>query len=104
MAISGSDPVHDLNQALFGVRRPQGAEKRVGEAPTRSTGNSVDTVAFSPEIKEREAVITQIHALPDIRIDQVSSIHQALADGQLHIDGERVAASVIRETILNAVA
>lgn len=104
MAISGSDPVHDLNQALFGVRRAQGTEKRLGEATPQSTGNSRDTVAFSPEIKERDAVIKQIHALPDIRVDKLSPIQQALADGQFHIDGDLLAGGVIRETVLNAVA
>lgn len=104
MAISGSDPVHDLNQALFGVRRSQGTEKRASEATSQSAGNSLDTVAFSPEIKEREAVIKQIHALPDIRVDQLSPIQQALADGDYYIDGDRLAAGVIRETVLNAVA
>ncbi len=104
MAISGPDPVHDLNQALFGVRRSQGTEKRVGEATSQSTGHSLDTVAFSPESKERDAVIKQIHELPDIRVDQLTPIHQAIADGQYHIDGHRLAAGVIRETVLNAVA
>ena len=104
MAISGSDPVNDLNQALFGVRRPQGEEKRVGAAPTQSTGRIGDTVAFSPEVKERESVVNQIRALPDIRVNQLSSVQQALAAGTLHVDGERLAAGIIRETVLNAVA
>jgi len=104
MAISGSGPVHDLNQALFGVRRSQDTDKRVGEATSQSTGSRLDTVAFSSEIKERDAVIKQIHALPDIRVDKLSSIQQTLADGQFHIDGDRLAGGVIRETVLNAVA
>jgi len=104
MAISGPDPVHDLNQALFGVRRSQGTEKRAGEATSQSSGTTLDTVAFSPESKERDAVIKQIHELPDIRVDQLVPIQQALADGQYHIDGHRLAAGVIRETVLNAVA
>ena len=104
MTISGSDPVNDLNQALFGVRRPQVGDRRSGEAQTQSVGERRDTVVFSPEIKEREALVSQIRALPDIRIDQVSSIQQALADGQLHVDGSRLAAGVIKETVLNAVA
>ena len=103
MAISGSDPVNDLNQALFGVRRPQGGDKRTGEAPTPSTGSIGDTVAFSPETKEREAVVNQIRALPDVRVEQMSSVEQALAAG-LRVDGKRIAAGVIRETVLNAVA
>jgi len=104
MAISGSDPVHNLNHALFGVRRAHETEKRVGEGTSQATGTSRDTVAFSPEIKEREAVIQQIHALPDIRVDQISSIQQTLADGQYFVDGERLANGVIRETLFNAVA
>lgn len=104
MAISGSDPVHDLNQALFGVRPSPATDKRAGEAKSQSNGNSLDTVAFSPETKERESVIKQIHALPDIRVNQISSIQQTLADGQYYIDGDRLAKGVIRETVLNAVA
>ncbi len=103
MPISGSDPVNDLNQALFGVRRPQAGEVRSGEAPP-STGNAGDTVALSPEFKEREAVVNQIRALPDVRADKLSSVQQALAAGQLHVDKERLAAGVILETVLNAVA
>lgn len=104
MTISGSDPVNDLNQALFGVRRPQGGDKRQGEAASQLNGKTGDTVAFSPEVKEREAVVNQIRELPDVRIDQLSSVQEALAAGQLQIDGERLAAGVIRETVLNAVA
>jgi len=104
MAISGSDPVNDLNQALFGVRRPQGRDTRAGEALTQSTGRSGDTVDFSPAVQEHEAVAKQIRALPDIRVDQLSSVQQALAAGTLHVDGERLAAGVIREAVLNAVA
>ena len=104
MAISGSDPVNDLNQALFGVRRPQGGNPRSGETGTPSTGNTGDTLVLSPEFKERESVAKQIRALPDVRVDQLSSIQQALAAGQLQVDGERLAAGVIRETVLNAVA
>jgi flagellar biosynthesis anti-sigma factor FlgM len=103
MAISGSDPVNDLNQALFGVRRPPGGGTRSGEAATSSAGKAEDIVALSQEFKERESVVSQIQALPDVRVDQLSSIQQALAEGQLHVDGERLAASVIRETVLNAV-
>ncbi len=104
MAISGSDPVNDLNQALFGVRRPQGGNARSGDSVTPSTGNTGDTLVLSPEFKEREAVAKQIRELPDVRVDQLSSIQQALAAGELHVDGERLAAGVIRETVLNAVA
>ncbi len=104
MAISGSDPVNDLNQALFGVRRPQGGDKRAGDSPTQSPGRIGDTVAFSPEIKEWDAVLKQIRALPDVRVDQLASVQQALAAGLLQVDGERLAAGVIRETVLNAVA
>lgn len=104
MAISGSDPVNDLNQALFGVRRPQGGDKRTGDASTTpSVGRIGDTVAFSPGIMEREAVVNQIRALPDIRVEQLALVQQALASGQLHVDGDRLAAGVIREIILNAV-
>ena len=104
MAISGSDPVSDLNQALFGVRRPQSGEKRSGEVPSQSTGHPGDTVVFSSAIKEQESVINQIHALPDIRVDYVESIQKALEAGDHHVDGVRIAAGVIRETVLNAVA
>jgi flagellar biosynthesis anti-sigma factor FlgM len=104
MAISGSDPVNDLNQALFGVRRPQGGDTRSGDASTSKTGKTGDVVALSPEFKERESVVNQIHGLPDVRVHQLSSIQKALNEGQLQVDGERVAAGVIRETVLNAVA
>ena len=104
MTISGSDPIHDLNQALFGIRRPQGGDTRSGDTTSPSAGNSGDTVALSQEIKEREALVSQIQALPDVRIDQVSPLKEALAAGRFHIDGERLAAGVIRETVLNAVA
>jgi anti-sigma28 factor (negative regulator of flagellin synthesis) len=104
MAISGSDPVNDLNQALFGVRRAQAGDKRPGDAASPSPGHAGDTVVFSSAIKERESVVNQIHALPDIRVDYVASIQKALDAGEHHVEAVRVAAGVIRETVLNAVA
>jgi len=104
MAISGSDPVNDLNQALFGVRRPQEDGRHRGESTTSLTRSTGDVVAFSQEVKEREAVVNRIRALPDVRVDQLSSVQQALDSGQLQVDGERLAAGVIRETVFNAVA
>ena len=74
MAISGSDPVNDLNQALFVVRRPPGGDTRSGDVATSSAGKTGDIVALSSEFKEREAVVNQIQALPDVRVDQLSSI------------------------------
>ena len=104
MAISGSDPVNDLNHALFGIRPTPEGEKRSGEILSAAPSKAGDTVAFSQETQERETLVNQIRALPDIRVDQLSSIQKALASGQHQVDGERVASGVIRETVLNAVA
>ena len=105
MTIPGSDPINDLKQVFLGLNKTEGTEgpqyKKVAGQTSNVPG---DAVNFSTELKEREAIIQQVQALPDIREAQIQSIREALAQGQTLGNGELVAAGVIKETILNTVA
>ena len=103
MAIPGLDSVQGFNHPFVGPRK---TEERVGD-PQRTTGQrggvQSDSVAISSELRERQALIDRIHALPDIRLDKISPVQDALVNGRLEGKGDRVAAGIIKETFLDAV-
>jgi len=102
MGISGSDSIQNPNQVLTGTRRTEGAGGHSHGHVRNSQTATNDTVALSSESLERGAIIEQVKALPDVPTKDLSAIRAAIENGTYRVDSDRVAAGVIRDTVLNS--
>ena len=68
--------------------KASGTEKNEAQGPVRTEGARITT-------RLREAV----EAVPDIRMDRVAELRAKLAKGEFRVDAERLADSMLRETL-----
>ncbi|RMH08897.1 MAG: hypothetical protein D6704_02310 [Nitrospirae bacterium] len=102
--IFGSDPLRDVHHAVGTSQSIERAPSLAKEPSRPSGGATTDVVAFSSTLQTREALIAQVHALPDIRAERVEAARDTTLASSSPVNSELVAAGLIKETLLNAVA
>ena len=59
--------------------------------------NSKDNVVLSPEAQNLTRLQTKISSLPDVNLDRVAAIKQAIAEGRFEINPERIAENMLKQ-------
>ncbi len=77
-----------------------GPEKHADTAGKEPSAQA-DTVKISGRGREYKSAAKQASSVPDIREDRIMRIRQQLADGSYRISGDRLAGSLIEETVEN---
>ena len=71
------------------------------KAPAASTesavANSKDNVVLSPEAQNLTRLQAKINVLPDVNLDRVAAIKQAIAEGRFEINPERIAENMLNQ-------
>lgn len=63
-----------------------------------------DTVRLTDNGREYRDAIQQARMLPDVRMDRVNQLKQRLAEGTYCVEGKRIAANLMDETVENNAA
>ena len=104
MTISSLDPSGELGR-IFSTNQ---AKNVVGNEPRQSKssplGRSGDDVALSAFAQEVRDVTSKVSREPDVRVDRVESIREALKQQQSLANAEQIADVLSRDTILNTIA
>lgn len=98
--ITGSKPFCRLDAYVKNV----GKEKnRVDGSSKEAPGGGIleDKVALSPEAKQIQEAKKRLDALSEVREDKVAEIRGQIDAGTYHIDSEKIAFKMIRESILD---
>jgi len=85
-----------------------GARRSVPAAPTSTAktpttpvetavANSKDNVVLSPEAQNLTRLQAKISTLPDVNLDRVAAIKQAIAEGRFEINPERIAENMLNQ-------
>lgn len=84
-----------------------GARRSVPAAPTNTAKtptpvetavtNSKDNVVLSPEAQNLTRLQAKISTLPDVNLDRVAAIKQAIAEGRFEINPERIAENMLNQ-------
>ncbi len=104
MTISSLDPSGELGR-LFSTSQAKtvvGSDQR--QFKSSPIGRSGDDVALSAFAKEVREVTSKISREPDVRVDRVETIRDALKQQQSLANAEQVADVLSRDTILNTIA
>ena len=101
--ILGSDPLRDVHHEV-GTSQSVERTPSLPKGPSRPPGGGTDVVALSSAVQTREMLIAQVRALPDIRVERVEAVRNTTLASSSPVNSELVAAGLIRETVLNAVA
>ena len=56
-----------------------------------------DSVVLSPEAQNFSRLQSKVSNLPDVNMDRVTAIRQAIADGRFEIDPERIAENMLKQ-------
>ncbi|RYZ96865.1 MAG: flagellar biosynthesis anti-sigma factor FlgM [Moraxellaceae bacterium] len=59
--------------------------------------NSKDNVVLSAEAQNLTRLQTKISSLPDVNMDRVAAIKQAIAEGRFEINAERIAENMLKQ-------
>lgn len=73
-----------------------GRGRRVDGARGWTPGNAGDAPTSGREIQIR-ALVAAVRALPDVRVDKVAAIRQAIESGTYVVDARKIAAKMIDE-------
>lgn len=66
--------------------------------PTETAvSNSKDNVVLSPEAQNLTRLQAKISVLPDVNLDRVAAIKQAIAEGRFEINPERIAENMLNQ-------
>ena len=66
-------------------------------APETVLPSSKDNVVFSPEAQNLSRLQAKINVLPDVNLERVASIKQAIAEGRFEFNPERIAENMLRQ-------
>lgn len=67
----------------------------------RTKADTRDTVSLTEKGREYRSAVHQAQMLPDVRMDRVTALRRQLADGTYRVEGDRVASSMMDETVEN---
>lgn len=101
MTIQGLAPSEELGRLFFQIQSKPSHEKDVRQSSTVPPG-STDAVDLSRLAQDIRIHSTRAAELPDLRTDRIQHIQQALVQKIELATPNQVAASITRETILNA--
>jgi negative regulator of flagellin synthesis FlgM len=98
--IAGNKPFSGLNAYVKNVGKEKNkVHGSPGEVP--KGGLSEDKVALSPEAKQIQEAKKRLDSLPDVREGKVAEIKEQVDAGTYHIDSEKIAFKMIRESLLD---
>lgn len=101
MKISGQDPIRLLEYYLLGTREAgKGASSPKSEAAHQV---SSDRVEISGEAKDYQQIRRRVSSLPEVRAERVAAVREGVESGTYNVRGEKVAESLVRTTLLDAV-
>ena len=101
MEITGNHPFNRLDAYLKTTGKDKSRTRDVSEEAPKGGASAGDRVALSPEAREMQRARKLLDAIPDIREDRVTEIKARIEEGTYEIDGDKIAAKMIRESILN---
>ncbi len=89
--ISGSDPVSGLASAK--------TREKKRKSGTSKSGGAADTVRVADAASLREKVQIMLADMPELRMDRIEEIRDALESGSYEIDSRKVAARIITNAV-----
>jgi len=89
--ISGSDPASGLASAK--------AREKKRKSRTSRSGGAADTVRVADAAGLREKVQMMLADMPELRMDRIEEIRDALESGSYEIDSQKVAARIITNAV-----
>ena len=97
MKISGRKPVQKSApiDSLSAASKPDTAEKVEDSAPAQSG----DNISLSGASKQIQSAQSAIQGLPDVRLERVTEIKNALDDGNYHVESEVIAKKMVNESL-----
>jgi negative regulator of flagellin synthesis FlgM len=101
MKISGGHQISSLDAYVKNVR-DRGRFRSLATMES-GAGISQDAVVLSPEARQIQEAKVLAASLPDIREEKVAEIRARIDAGTYQIDGEKIAAKMIEESLLNEV-
>ena len=93
----GPMPPLPIGESTTDERTERSTEARV----TSSPGGRGDTVSLTERGREFNAAIDQARSLPDVRLERVQLLRQQLEKGTYRVEADRIAVSMIDETVEN---
>ena len=66
-------------------------------APETAVSSNKDGVVLSPEAQNLSRLQAKINLLPDVNLERVASIKQAIAEGRFEFNPERIAENMLRQ-------
>ncbi|MBI5746075.1 MAG: flagellar biosynthesis anti-sigma factor FlgM [Nitrospirae bacterium] len=101
MKINNHDPMKDLNAYMQGVKEVQ--KDRAQEKSAVNETGGTDQAHISSKAKAAQQIKKEIDALPDIRVKKVDDAKKAIEAGTYNIKGEKVAAKIIGEGVIDSI-
>lgn len=62
-----------------------------------------DNVALSSQSKEMQKIYETLKETPDIRIEKVNALKQAIQKGEYNVDSQKLAEKMLNESILDLI-
>ncbi|MBN1828884.1 MAG: flagellar biosynthesis anti-sigma factor FlgM [Deltaproteobacteria bacterium] len=72
--------------------------------PVSDVLNPEEKVSLSAKAKEIQSLKKAIESLPDVREEKVQELKEQIEQGSYRVNGEKVAESMLRESILDILA
>ena len=66
-------------------------------SPETVISNSKDNVVLSAEAQNLSRLQSKLNDLPDVNLERVAAIRQAIAEGRFEIDPERIAENMLNQ-------
>jgi negative regulator of flagellin synthesis FlgM len=98
MEISDKHPNINLTYVKQVQHRPADNDKPPANKKNDENG---DVVALSATARDLQKVEKALEALPEVRLDQVQRIREAIEAGSYQIDSAKIADRMLRESLLN---
>ena len=100
MKINNHDPIKDLSAYLQDIK---GVQKDSVDKSVSKEAGSTDKVNISSKAKVVQQIRKEIDSLPDVRANKVEEAKKAIELGTYNIKGEKVAAKMIGESIVDSI-
>ncbi len=98
--ITGNKPFAGLDAYVKNIGKEKNSIHGSSKAAPKG-GLSEDRVALSPEAKQIQEAKKRLDALSEVREDKVAEIRGQIDAGTYHIDSEKIAFKMIRESLLD---
>lgn len=85
------------NGARRSVTAAPASTAKTPTAPVETAIANKDNVVLSPEAQNLTRLQAKINTLPDVNLDRVAAIKQAIAEGRFEINPERIAENMLNQ-------